>query len=380
MPALVSSHRVPALEGLRGLAFLMVHGFHSLGFGPAIGTFSIGRTWHSGMGQGWVGVDLFFVLSGFLITGILLRSVHRPGWFAGFYARRAARILPLYYMVLLGSLFLVPLAFPFARSEATPALANLPWYAAFLHNWLNLRLNAWPAGDSLIGQLWSLAVEEQFYLVWPIAVAFLDRRRLEWFCWAVVLATPAVRLLLAWHGLGYDAIYTLTICRADALAAGSLLALRATGGLLPGRNLAALLVAGGGVLFFLSANLADRLPSPLSMHFHNAAFTWGLAMWVGTLALALHRGPLSRLLSWAPLRFVGFHSYALYLVTYPLCFVAGTIWKARLGPVSTVGQFAFAGSTLAAGLLLACASWHLVEKRFLSLAGTSPVFRWRPGR
>ncbi|HXP91601.1 MAG TPA: acyltransferase [Fibrobacteria bacterium] len=368
--------RIASVEGLRGLAFLVVHMFHTRYFGPATGTFHLGWVYALVTGQGWIGVDLFFVLSGFLITGTIFRGMEDRNWVGRFYLRRALRIMPLYFMVLLGTLFLVPLCFGWTEPLVAAPRANIAWYLTFTHNWLNLKGNGWPGGDALIGQLWSLAVEEQFYLVWPLAVAVLARRWLGTLALGILLAVPLIRFLMICDGWKYEAIYASTICRADTLAAGAMVAILASKNRLPSPRTAWAIALAGMVLFFASSQLIQHFGSGTRvLQLQNASFTWSLAMWAGFLIVALKRGPLASLLSFKPLRFVGFYSYTLYLVSYPTCFIAGTYWKRTFGETSTAGHFLFMGSTFAVCLLISVASWHLVEKRFLSFRGKAPVFR-----
>ena len=371
------------MEGLRGLAFLLVHAFHSMLFGPGAGNGRIAQAWRLAAGQGWIGVDLFFVLSGFLITGVLFRSVGDENWIGRFYLRRALRIVPLYLVVLLGTLFLLPLVFGWTAILASGPRADIAWYLTFTHNWLNLRIQGWSQGESLVGQLWSLGVEEQFYLVWPLAVVLLGRRGLGWFAVAIILAAPAIRflaidLLMVGRGFGWDTIYTVTLCRADALAAGALAAILARSGRLPRARSAWALAIAGGVLFLATNWRIRHLGGGTGvLHLKSIEFTWALAMWTGWLLVALRPGTFTRMLSARPLRFVGFYSYTLYLVSYPLCFIAGTYWKRCFGERSGPGQLLFLVSTLGASLLISMASWRVLEKHFLAIAGKAPVFRWR---
>ena len=176
--------------------------------------------------MGWAGVDLFFVLSGFLIGGILLDARESPGFFQTFYARRFFRIIPL-YAVWVGMFFLLALlsfpGFPAAIRDNPERWTDARFYVVFLQN--SFRIPHAVFGTAWLGGLWSLAVEEQFYLVIPMVVRFFPRRRLvEAMGLAVVLAPltrMALRTYLPQHGA---APYMLTVCRADALALGVLFA------------------------------------------------------------------------------------------------------------------------------------------------------------
>jgi peptidoglycan/LPS O-acetylase OafA/YrhL len=176
-------------------------------------------------GAGWVGVDLFFALSGFLITGILYSSLRDRRFFRNFYARRMFRIFPLYYSVVI-----VLAVIFFLRGSAQDLhlvgivaayLQNTPLYIEHTKNVLAFRYT---------GHLWSLAVEEQFYLVWPVVVFLVkDRRKLMGIAACLVVLAPVVRVALLAHGSSFDEVYRYTICRADSLLAGAWLALAVRG-------------------------------------------------------------------------------------------------------------------------------------------------------
>lgn len=197
--------RIPALDGLRGLAILMVMLFH----------FSLNLDGHAWVENafrspvrdfGWTGVDLFFVLSGFLITGILVDARGAQNYFSAFYARRALRIFPLYYFSL-AAIWLV-----FRHLVARPS--GVIWYAIYAQNWL-------PVGGPGIGHFWSLAVEEQFYLVWPLIVYASSRRRVLQLSVAGIIFANILRVSLWEHGVETYIVYANPFTRMDALLAGA---------------------------------------------------------------------------------------------------------------------------------------------------------------
>jgi peptidoglycan/LPS O-acetylase OafA/YrhL len=195
--------KIPELDGLRGLAILLVLLFHG------------GPIWF-----GWAGVDLFFVLSGFLITGILLRSRNRSGYFARFYKRRVLRIFPLYFAVLVFTFFVLPRLSAHTHFSGD---SGTRWaYFLFVQNLVLVNLGGGP-----LFVTWSLAIEEQFYLVWPWLVRWLTTRTLTVAMIVLFLTLPLIRALVGEHsreGLDYH-LYTL--CRLDGLSLGALLALAA---------------------------------------------------------------------------------------------------------------------------------------------------------
>jgi peptidoglycan/LPS O-acetylase OafA/YrhL len=218
--------RIPELDGLRGIAILLILCAHFLDIpgAPLASTLSRFQRLFS---MNWVGVDLFFVLSGFLIGGILLDVRKSTSYFRTFYIRRFFRIVPLYYIWILGYILLVTIAGrQLSNHGATTPQAHLSLAAqllfvqnlAFAQN-VGLAF-AWFAAT------WSLAVEEQFYLVSPFLVRFLSTRALSMVLGLTILAAPCVRILMRSHlPHGYFAAYALTPCRADDLAFGILVAI-----------------------------------------------------------------------------------------------------------------------------------------------------------
>src|ERR1700722_17626132 len=225
-----SSLHVPALDGIRGIAILLVIIYHFsvslsiLGFAsPVLGFFRFG----------WCGVDVFFALSGFLITGILLDTKSSSGYFRNFYVRRVLRIFPLYYGSLL-VVFLLRFALPDAgiwgSHDGLVSPGSMLWPLLYLQNFA-IALH----GPSLTGvttHYWSLAVEEHFYLAWPLLVWLATRRQIMLLALVTVICSIVARTLLYWHGADLDAIFGLTPLRMDGLAIGALasIAIRGRGG------------------------------------------------------------------------------------------------------------------------------------------------------
>lgn len=168
-PSQENSRHIAALDGVRGAAAATVFIYHYGGGARSdeLAFHLVGKTIH----LGWAGVSLFFVLSGFLITGILLDSMQRPGWRKRFYIRRSLRIFPLYYFALLGAILV-------ARLLSAPWHSIVPLWPLFLYLQDIPQLIRTDTLSPLfiIGHFWSLAVEEQFYLLWP-ALLLLARKR-----------------------------------------------------------------------------------------------------------------------------------------------------------------------------------------------------------
>ena len=357
---------IPALDGLRGCAILAVLLLH---FTSAMGapTGTPARLVKQAFSLGWTGVDLFFVLSGFLITGILADARNTPHRFRTFYARRALRILPLYYgFVLL--LFIGP---PLVGARAyTTAFADQLPYWLYLQNFSPLSNGAL----DFAAHLWSLAIEEQFYLVWPLLVFTLSRRAMLRVCAACVLGALAYRVACVFTVDDLRTVYFLTPGRLDGLALGGLIALLARGhdGMARLRRMAPAVLAGAAAVL-AGAPLHPSGFNPGGVYMVSVGYS-ALAFFFGALlVLALNAGPspLVRLLSGRGLRFFGRYSYGLYVVHVPL------IALGRLGGVSPdaftgtraelAGLAGYVALMTAASVVAALASWQLYEKHFLKL-------------
>src|SRR5580658_11271084 len=204
--------RIPQLDAIRGVAILVVM-MHNISLKyPALHSQQV-------FSNGWMGVDLFFVLSGFLITGILVDTNRSGGFFKNFYVRRCLRIWPLYYSLLF---FMFVIVRFLSQSEFQAVVqTSSPWWAfpLFLQNFL-LPISTNAAGP--LGVTWSLAIEEQFYLVWPLVVRFCSLTQLRRVAIAEICISPALRFYLSLHHVN---LYTNVFCRLDGLMAGALLAL-----------------------------------------------------------------------------------------------------------------------------------------------------------
>ncbi|MBL8748679.1 MAG: acyltransferase [Planctomycetes bacterium] len=354
-----AEERVEALDGVRGIAILAVVLMHCAMFGmvrPDIATHWLTRT----LQLGWIGVDLFFVLSGFLITGILVRTKERPHYFRNFYARRALRIFPLYYVVITLLLFVLPRA-------ATTVAEKIPYYL-YVQNFAWL----WPGEtnhDVARTITWSLAVEEQFYLVWPAVVWLASRRWLVRVCVAMVVGAIALRFVLL--GAGASSVYFLTPCRFDGLAAGALLALLPSPRPAVARSLAAAGLAGLGVTAWLSGSSLPEHNLPMQQ--------WGilaaLPLASGLLVLARSGGWFARVCENPVLRSFGRYSYCIYLVHILLVeqVIRGWIAFAQANPgaldhVSAPAiVLSFTAMCVPVVWLAGWLSWHVFEKHVLVL-------------
>jgi peptidoglycan/LPS O-acetylase OafA/YrhL len=334
--------RISQLDAVRGLAVLLVL-LHNTDVYPALHLQMISR-------NGWMGVDLFFVLSGFLITGILVDTKTSEGFFRNFYARRCLRIWPLYYAALLFMFVIVPFLRP-SEAQVVFAARSSPWWAypLFLQNFL---VPVPTAANGLLGVTWSLAIEEQFYLVWPLVVRFCSEAGLRNIAIAVICCSPVLRLFLSLHGVN---IYSNTVCRLDGLMAGALLALVLRSlTFIPSK-----FVIHAWVAFLVSVPLA------LVIEFFHArwiGFSFVALASVSFVYLALFSTQrwLRALLTNRFLVFTGTISYGIYLLQkIPLDVAKALHFEQH--------QFFALPATAAATYLLAIVSWYLLEKPFLKL-------------
>jgi peptidoglycan/LPS O-acetylase OafA/YrhL len=355
------------LDGVRALAILLVipHNINVLKPPYSLAILPFVTVMHAG----WIGVQLFFVLSGFLITGNLLDTRQADNYYGAFIARRALRILPLYFGVLLVALVLVPLLVT-PPQELRETLPNQVWLWTFLSNWTA------PYGGTVTGfsHFWSLAVEEQFYLLWPFVVARCRPAALLKVCAAIVLAALATRFLMLRAHASDDALYMVTPARMDALALGSAAAalLRIPAALARLRRMTGWLAAAGLAALLVDAPLTDGLTSfdPNAETYGYTLLALAFALIILVIALpttGLLRGS-SSWLAWSPLRLVGRYSYGMYIFHLPFHVYVGNSILHRLAPnVSNGVGLTYSLASIAVSFALAAVSYELYERRFLAL-------------
>ena len=316
-----ASDRIPQLDGLRGIAILLVLVSHFWGY-PA-GYEAINRLARTG----WVAVDLFFVLSGFLITGILWDARESTRYYRNYFARRILRVFPLYYALLAVVFLVLPL---FGTSPALQAvLRDRPLYLAYLAN-VALVLHGWQLFPLDI--TWSLAIEEQFYIVWPFVVRRLSLRGLFLGLIGTVVVVPLIRTI-AWlgFGVGWMATHMLTFFRLDGLALGGLVALGVRHGLLTPalRRVAMSVLAVVGALLVVLIE-TDRFARN-SLLVGTIGYSLLAVFFAALLFCCLPAGShLTRTFSHPALCRIGVVSYGIYLV-HPLCLLAVAGALAKVG-------------------------------------------------
>jgi peptidoglycan/LPS O-acetylase OafA/YrhL len=368
--------RILPLDGVRGMAILLVLFFHLNLLRSMTPEHALDGFASRILTAGWCGVDLFFVLSGFLITRILYQAKESDRYFTNFYLRRTLRIFPLYYAVLVLTFIIIPhLPSGLIPSEKLDRWAKIDvnplWYWFYLSNFSTAMAGSW--GHGILDVTWSLAIEEQFYLLWPWIVYKFDRKRLLQACGLVFATAFITRGAMTVAGMSPIAIYVLTPARLDVLAAGAFVALVVAGdgggrSLYPAKWI--WLVTGAMWLgLMLWRGSADNMDPAIQ--------TIGLSLvamnLAALLAVVLNLSPshwISRMFSVGFLRSFGKYSYAIYLAHLPL---SALLRDSLYGPNQFLaisgsklpGQILFYIFSIALIYAVAFASWHLWEKHFL---------------
>lgn len=356
-----------ALDGLGALAVLAVMAVHLERFLPAAAVLVQVRLLFD---YGWIGIDALLVLAGFLSTLALLRLRGAPHAAASFFARRARRIVPLTYVVVIAVFAVAP--YLGAAAERVPPVAQSWLYALFLENWIALATGAWP--PNVLGHLWIVAVEVQFYALWAACVLVLSRLALVRLALALAVLSLAVRCVwaavtIASFTAPSAALELTTFCRFDAFAAGALAALLWQRAALTGASPKHLRwwVLGASVAFIAGCALTPR---PY-VFFQTAGYTL-LAAGFGALVLGAAVNdaglrPLNAALGRA-LGGLGRYSNGMYVYHVPVLGACELMLFARIPPalrtqpgIALLYVLFVAGASTA----VAIASYHLFERRFL---------------
>lgn len=359
--------RLAGLDGLRAAAVALVMLFH----------LTPGRVSHHGLQSvvfkvadiGWSGVDLFFVLSGFLITRLLLKGIDRGEGLAGYFVRRLLRIVPLYYLALLFFLVLLPGAGVFAETYREPDPRWPLWL--FASNYFTKM--------GFFGHFWSLAIEMQYYLVWPVILVSVSRRTAIRLCLVLLVASVAIRAGLYFAGMDYAATHRWTPSHLDGLVTGSLLALGAARrhGLERFASAARWIAVGAAApLAFVAwkgqGGLLFHAETRSGMHFLvRVVLPSAVAILCGALLVVAIGGGMKGVLQGRVQSALARYSYGMYVYHFLMTpffidwFPPAAFQRAGL----SVDQSIYLHFLLGAGTTLAIAatSFHLYEQRFLRL-------------
>jgi peptidoglycan/LPS O-acetylase OafA/YrhL len=366
---------ITALDGVRGLAIFLVLTYHfTMGMS---GQRLVSRLFFKLTSVGWCGVNLFFVLSGFLITGILYDTRATANRFRNFYMRRALRIFPLYY----GSLLII--------------FGMLPWMSRWTGGFRGIE-DAWPwlwsYGTNILVSLsghwfpmshyWSLAVEEHFYLVWPLIVFTFDRKSSLRACLAMIVIALLVRTWLVRQGLVLGA-YCLTISRMDGLALGALIALtvrgeHGLGAIVPLARIGARL-SGAGLVVLAVWRFGLSFHDPLVQTVGYPLLDLFFGSLIVLVVVKPDVGPLARFFNLSFLRLLGRYSYGIYVYNSIFILVSDALFVPERMAAWTdsivIERLLHVALASLFTLTMAWLSWHLLEKHFLKL---KVLFESRP--
>lgn len=359
----VVNYHVPVLDGLRGLAVLLVFLYH---FAPEIVPF------------GWTGVDLFFVLSGFLLTGKLVDSLGGEHYFSRFYMRRILRIVPLYFVVLILALYILPPLLPSFRTDSFLSQVNAIGY--FVTFTLNIRMALYDfLPHMMFWHLWSISTEMQFYLVWPFVVLFVGTRVrlfLLILTGLVFLAVITRIYLVDVFPYPASAAYVLSISRIDSFAIGGIVyVLYSNGQLLRGRNplWGALCLCVIGILI-VHFQTEKSIWSHRELPVQYFGITLNAIFWACILGLLVIGRSTTGFLNTSFMKLIGQYSYGIYMFHFPIKLLIFQIIDPGLREAGSSVITRILWTIAAFGLtwVLAWLSYTFFESRFLS-SGKQPA-------
>lgn len=359
---------IPGLDGLRAIAFLVVFGFHT-----------------DMLPFGWLGVQLFFVISGYLITGILIRMKEKmpaKEYFLKFYIRRFLRIFPLYYFYLF-ILFMVStwlFSMLYKPKIMQVILDQVSYAALYVYNFYSASI--WYKPTYFLDHLWSLSVEEQFYVFWPLLIFLINEKHLKKVFLAGIVAGPIFRIIVL---LVYKAgvfemfsppaplpIYTLPFSHVDAFAFGAYISrfsipnarkqLMYLSIAVPLIGFAAQFAVNGAFEPLLTLGYEDSMPDA----YQNI---WGYSLlnylFMVIIYCVAHEKMFVRILDWKPLQYLGKISYGLYVYHFPMMWIVGQVYEH--GPWGEPASYGLIPFTFLSTVVVASLSYSFLEKPFLQL-------------
>jgi peptidoglycan/LPS O-acetylase OafA/YrhL len=348
----------PALDGLRGIAIIVVVLFHNFGF---LEYFVFG----------WLGVDLFFVLSGFLITNILLNTVGKRHYLKNFYVRRVLRIFPLYYSVLILTIFVFS-QIPSLKSTFQYYFNNQIWFWLFVENWLFALTPL--ERTNFLNHFWSLAVEEQFYLLWPIVILLVRKLKVLLVLMGTLLIFILIVRIVVWEHhietVHYMSLYTFT--RIDGICIGSMLALiikidvhvlRAYSAFI-----ALLLSIANFTFFFLNRMRGFSFPFFPFLGYTTCAAIFAIVVYEAVIG---ETGIVNRILNTTILKFFGKVSFGFYVFHWPTYISLNSkfihLLRIELDAPVAISRFLSSVACTLIGFVLSVLSCYFFESKFLKL-------------
>ena len=365
---------IPGLDGLRAIAFLMIFGFHT-----------------DYLPFGWMGVQLFFVVSGFLITGILLRMKEKlpaKEYFLKFYGRRFFRIFPLYYfyllLVVIVAVWFISISY---KTKAMHAVLNQIWYAVlYIYNFYSAHQSF--QSSPFLDHLWSLSVEEQFYIFWPLLIFLVNEKSLKKLFVAGIIAGPLFRFaMFLVYQSGYItslrdpvslAIYPLPFSHVDAFAFGAYISrfsipnarkqLAYLSLAVPLLGFAAQFAANGKFEAFLTLGYQDLMS-------YAYQYIWGYTLlnywFVVIIYCVVHEKMFVRFLDWPPFQYLGKISYGLYIYHFAIVYFFPVNWFVSgvrgLGISEQFDPLFILIASFVGTVAIASLSYYVLEKPFLKL-------------
>jgi peptidoglycan/LPS O-acetylase OafA/YrhL len=340
---------IPSLDGLRGLAALLVLIFHLFQY-----RFTMG----------WMGVDLFFVLSGFLITGILLDTKGSNNYYKNYLAKRSLRIFPLYYFILFIFFLVLPaVGYHYPHYTYLNEEGIQKWYWLYIQNW-RIFVEEGVNPSHILVHFWSLAIEEQFYIFWPVIIYFVPKNKMAYVCGFLICLSLAVRFYLHYVvEMNFVKIYIFTFARLDALAVGALVAclVRSDEGIAWLKKYAlwifyaASALVAGIVLYHMSFDLK---------YFTTFGYTVLAIVFGCLLLISLTDHPYNvfkKFLETGVMRFFGKYSYGIYVYHMIVLRIAEQQLEPHIGRGKTLAL------VFVLSIVIAVISYHAIEKHFLKL-------------
>jgi peptidoglycan/LPS O-acetylase OafA/YrhL len=361
----------PELDGVRGLAILGVLLAHGVDFLHVVPHTLAGIVITTMFVPGWGGVDLFFTLSGFLITGILLRARESPRYFSSFYMRRILRIFPIYYLYLVVTVLVAHVSPSMAQKIPTGFVERMSYFL-YLQNW-PVFWSSWAGLTTLWGAYWSLAVEEQFYMVWPAVLRFVNLRTVGVLCMAGFALGLPERMYMMHHHPNLFGVMQWPFSRLEGLLLGAAIAIyrQVRGRAVPLNWGFFSFMAGVWIFVWLVLFHTPELATGNGFHLWGIGVTGYVLMSGGLIVATQHRIKwLDRILTIRPLLVLGRLSYGMYVYHLSVYLFIASVRQRYLGaerPSTIFGAVITIGLAILLVTGVAELSFRFIETPFLRL-------------